>query len=522
MAFGVLETKDSVQPAGTVFLEDSQDGMHTILVPSPSNSPNDPLNMPRLRKELFFLTILFGACATGALGPVLVPAFGIISQTFETPLSSVALLNGSLVLGLGVSAYVLSVAADLWGRRIIFILTSVLLIVSNIWAAVSQGYKSLLVARVFQGFAMGPFFALAGTSCVNDVFFLHERGRRVGLWNFAVIVSVNIAPVISGYLIVDMGWRWAFWFMAVAFAVGFIMVIFFFPETKWERQEIMSSPEAKETMSSPEAGVNEKAEVSSIKAKADEAQPVETTVPPTWKKILGVQHLQFSSAKELLPGLVGPISMLRQPVVIWGCIMYSITFTWVIILGAVADQIFGAPPYNLDPTQVGLAIGIAPLIGSALGTFISGWMSDLAARYMSTFNGGLYEPEFRLVVIVPAVITMVVGGFGLGNAIEHSKSTMVCCVFMALINFGVGAGCTGIITYTNDVCMDRAGNAFGLAMLIKSSFAFGLTFMLNDYYAAKGPEVFFGTWGGLTLGVCLTTVPLYIFGKRIRSWTAHW
>ncbi|KAH7243730.1 major facilitator superfamily domain-containing protein [Fusarium redolens] len=502
MAFGVLESNTSEQPSGTVFLEDSQDGMHTILVPSPSNSPNDPLNMSRIRKELYFLTLLFGACVTGALGPVLVPAFGIISQTFQTPLSNVALLNGSLILGLGVSSYFSSVISDLWGRRMIFILTSILLVVSNIWAAVSQGYESLLAARVFQGLAMGPCFSLAGTSCVNDVFFLHQRGRRVGLWNFAVIVSVNIAPVISGYLIVDMGWRWAFWFLAVAFAVGLIMVVFFLPETKWDRDEVISSVAGNEKTSDEKAT----------------PQDVETSVtPPTWKKIVGV-HLQFASAKELLPSLVSPVLMLRHPVVIWGCIMWSITFTWVIVLGTVADQIFGAPPYSLDPTQVGLVIGIAPLVGSALGTLTSGWISDLAAHYMSAFNGGLYEPEFRLVVIVPSAITMAVGAFGLGDAIEHAKSTMACCIFLALINFGVGAGCTGIVTYTNDVCMDRAGNAFGLAMLIKSSFAFGLTFMLNDFYATKGPMVFFSTWGGLTLGICLTTVPLYVFGKRIRSW----
>lgn len=447
MAFGVLESNASEQPAGTVFLEDSQDGMHTILVPSPSNSPNDPLNMSRIRKELYFLTLLFGACVTGALGPVLVPAFGIVSQTFQTPLSNVALLNGSLILGLGVSSYFSAIISDLWGRRIIFVLTSILLVVSNIWAAVSQGYGSLLAARVFQGLAMGPCFSLAGTSCVNDVFFLHQRGRRVGLWNFAVIVSVNIAPVISGYLIVDMGWRWAFWFLAVAFAVGLIMVVFFLPETKWDRDEVIS-------------GGNEKTD----EKVAVETAPVVESVTP-WKKICGVQHLQFASAQELLPSLVSPILMLRHPVVIWGCIMWSITFTWVIVLGTVADQIFGAPPYSLDPTQVGLVIGIAPLVGSALGTLISGWMSDLAAHYMSAFNGGLYEPEFRLVVIVPSAITMTVGAFGLGDAIDHARPTMVCCVFLALINFGVGAGCTGIVTYTNDVCMDRAGSAFGLAMV---------------------------------------------------------
>ena len=43
---------------------------------------------------------------------------------------------------------------------------------------------------------MGTFFSVAGTASINDVFFIHQRGSRAGFWNFAVIVSVNAAPVI--------------------------------------------------------------------------------------------------------------------------------------------------------------------------------------------------------------------------------------------------------------------------------------------------------------------------------------
>lgn len=56
---------------------------------------------------------------------------------------------------------------------------------------------------------------------------------------------------------------------------------------------------------------------------------------------------------------------------------------------------------------------------------------------------------------------------------------------------------------------------------MKSAFAFGLTFVLNDYYASAGPKTFFFTWGGLTLGVTMLTVPLYVYGKRVRSWTTQ-
>ncbi|RGP62952.1 hypothetical protein FSPOR_8936 [Fusarium sporotrichioides] len=477
MALGVLESKGSTQPSGTVLLEDlRQNGEPTLVFPQPSSSAEDPLNMSRLRKELYFLTLLFGACVTGVLGPVIVPAFGIVSQAFHTSLTHITLLNGSLVLALGVSSFVSSVISDLWGRRLIFLLTSIMLVVSCIWAAVAQGYESLLAARVFQGLSMGPFFSLAGTSCVNDVFFLHERGLRVGLWNFAIIVSVNIAPVISGYLIVDMGWRWAFWFLAIAFGVGLVMVVFLLPETKFDRREITESNQghtdaALESVKIDKTEVDEESSPAGLPSVhvADLSAP-SVTKPrcSKWRKFIGLQYTQSVGAKGLLSGIIKPFMMLRHPAVIWGCIMWSITFTWVIVLGAVASQIFGAPPYSLNPSEVGLVIGIAPLIGSALGTILSGWMSDVAARYMSAFNGGLYEPEFRLVVIAPATITMAIGAFGLAAAIENAKPTIVCCVYLALINFGVGSGCTGIVTYTNDVCMDRAGHAFGLAMFYGS------------------------------------------------------
>lgn len=39
---------------------------------------------------------------------------------------------------------------------------------------------------------MGGFFGLAGTISINDVWFTHERGVRVGLWNMASIASINI------------------------------------------------------------------------------------------------------------------------------------------------------------------------------------------------------------------------------------------------------------------------------------------------------------------------------------------
>jgi hypothetical protein len=49
---------------------------------------------------------------------------------------------------------------------------------------------------------------------------------------------------------------------------------------------------------------------------------------------------------------------------------------------------------------------------------------------------------------------------------------------------------------------------------VKSAFAFGLNFVLNDYYASAGPKKFFFTWGGLTLGVTMLAVSLCVWKEN--------
>lgn len=149
--------------------------------------------------------------------------------------------------------------------------------------------------------------------------------------------------------------------------------------------------------------------------------------------------------------------------------MWSVTYSWVIIQGDVADQIFRAPPYNLSPTSVGLLIGIAPLVGSAIGTILGSWMCDWVAQLMVKQNGGVSEPGFRLVVFVPTLITIFIGSFGLGMAITNGLSIWACAVFLGFLNFGVGVGCTGIVAYSNDVCQHRAADAFGVTTVSISS-----------------------------------------------------
>ncbi|RAH71089.1 MFS general substrate transporter, partial [Aspergillus aculeatinus CBS 121060] len=161
-----------------------------------------PSDWTRTRRELLFATIILGLCATGALGPLLVPGFVFVAADLHVSLTSVTLLKGSLVMALGVSAYVCSPVTDCFRRRPVYLFTTLLVLISCWWAAVAKSYSSLIGSRL----GMGGLFALAGTSSSNEVLHVHERGLRVGLWNFAAIVSVNLTPIIRGYIISGLSW----------------------------------------------------------------------------------------------------------------------------------------------------------------------------------------------------------------------------------------------------------------------------------------------------------------------------
>ena len=329
---------------------------------------------------------------------------------------------------------------------------------------------------------MGGWFALAGTDSINDIYFVHQRGLRVGLWNFAVIVSVNVAPIISGYVITDLSWRWSFWILAIYFVFVLVWVILGFPETTFSRPKSDDNIRRDSVANGPRAGESGGTDLDT-KADTKVEPAVEESKAQTElgelqsslsfrQSVLNINGFKCQGISHIIPELVGPVLLLRHPGVVWACAMWAVTFTWVIIQGAVASQIFAAPPYNLTPTAVGNLIGIAPLIGSALGTITGGWACDALSKLLSARNKGIYEPEFRLLIILPFLILVAVGGFGLGVAISNGASVITCGVFLAILNYAVGIGCTGIVAYTNDACQHKAGGAFGIAMVSSASLIF--------------------------------------------------
>lgn len=205
----------------------------------------------------------------------------------------------------------------------------------------------------------------------------------------------------------------------------------------------------------------------------------------------------------------------------WGIFSYGLTTCWLVVLSVTSSVVFGAPPYNFDATQVGL-VSIGPLVGSIPATIIAGPLCDWCATYFASRNNGIFEPEFRLFLIAPMIFLEVFGFVGWSLMVTHPKVHWMGPVMMyTLINVGQSIGSTAIVTYIIDVHRKHTAEAFAVVNLTKNLILYGFTQFAVSWVTNMGIPHTMGVLAGVTAVCLLTTVPMYVYGKRARSFVAR-
>ena len=205
-----------------------------ILEPQPEDSANDPLNWKQFRRDAALLSLGFYCMLGGGMTPILAAGFNDVAETYDVGLSQVALTTGLYMLGLGLGSVVASPTAILWGKRPVYLVAIVLFTLSSVWCALSPNYASLVVARIVQGFAVSPVECLPSAT-IAEIFFLHERAYRLGVYTLLLLGGKNLIPLVSAAIVQSLGWRWVFWVIAIVVGFSFFLIFFFVPETFWDR-----------------------------------------------------------------------------------------------------------------------------------------------------------------------------------------------------------------------------------------------------------------------------------------------
>lgn len=162
------------------------------------------------------------------------------------------------------------------------------------------------------------------------------------------------------------------------------------------------------------------------------------------------------------------------------------------------------------------------------------------------------EPEFRLVFMSLSGIACALGMFLWGYATSVGASAYLCSFLQGVMLVGVVIGIFSTISYGLDAFRNLSSEMFIMNMLFKVSLSplnlavllwvplkknqlrtklittfqnfvfYGLSVSANDWVASAGPQQMMYVFGGTSLFLALLAVPVYVFGKRLRSWwTRH-
>ena len=140
-----------------------------------------------------------------------------VVEAYGLTLSALILVGGSM--------------GDLFGRRRIFLLGVAIFTLASIACGVSLRLSQLIAARAIQG--VGAAFLVPGSlALISSSFGEQERGRAIGTWSGSSAITMAIGPVLGGWLIEHLSWRWAF-FLNVPLAIAVLAVSFWcVPESR--------------------------------------------------------------------------------------------------------------------------------------------------------------------------------------------------------------------------------------------------------------------------------------------------
>lgn len=122
------------------------------------------------------------------------------------------------LLGLTVSMPAYGALSDRYGRRRFMLIGLALLAVGSLAAAAAGSMSQLIAARAVQGLGAGAIIPLA-LATIGDLVPAYDRGRWQAVTGVVLGVATVAGPLVGGWAVDHLAWRWAFLFSVPPAAV---------------------------------------------------------------------------------------------------------------------------------------------------------------------------------------------------------------------------------------------------------------------------------------------------------------
>ena len=133
-----------------------------------------------------------------------------------------------------------------------------------------------------------------------------------------------------------------------------------------------------------------------------------------------------------------PWPLIVYPEVIFSTLATAFALAWVVGINILNSFVLQAPPYSWSPAVNGL-INIPGLLGNICGALVGGPLVDWYSDYRARKNGGVFQPESRLMLLLFPGVMVPAGCLAFGYGVQET-------LHWTSLFFGYGMVATGLTT----------------------------------------------------------------------------
>ncbi|KAJ3788558.1 MFS general substrate transporter [Lentinula aff. detonsa] len=449
--------------------------------------PEDPYNWSNTRKwiittQLALTTFTVSFSSSSYSG-------GLEDITRDLNVSDeLAVLGISLyVLGFAVGPLLFAPMGEMYGRRIIFLITVGLYTPLHIGGAFAKNITTVLIVRLLTGiFGASPLTNAGGA--VADIFTPRERGLASAIYAAVPFLGPVIGPIVGGFVAdSSLGWHFNFWLMLLLGAFSLIMGYFLAPETY---APVLLRRRAQHLMKLSNGTI-------SYMSKYDVGRST-------------------SFVKTMKVNLSRPFTfMVTEPIVLLFAIYISVVYGTLYAL-------FSAFPIVFE-TRRGWSAGVGGLAflgvgaGISVGTATASVQNTIYRKAMDRSPNGRAPPEARLHTAMMGGVLVPIGLFWFAWTADPPVHWIV----PIIAGFPFGQGVCQILQSSTAYLMDAYeiyfASAIAATIVLRSIFAAVFPVIAPTMFKSLGDA-----WGMSIfafLGLACTPIPFLFwnYGKGIRS-----
>ncbi|KAJ5452820.1 Translation elongation/initiation factor/Ribosomal beta-barrel [Penicillium cf. griseofulvum] len=324
---------------------------------------------------------------TNFVGAGIIPVYATLAEKFGIEIQDVSYMTSihvshrifpstpsheklidSKILCTGLTPFFLVPLSTRFGRRPVWLISTLFTAVCNVGCAESQTYAPMLVCRILGSLMLGAPIAL-GPPVVMESFAEHERGIALGTWSVFVTLGPLTGPFVMGFVAERLGWQWIYWIFTLISGAQFVLYFLLSPETRYIQQESSTS-------------------------KSDFTKLITfSRIDPT----------PFSVSE-----VIRPFSMGKKMTVLLPVLSHSMIFCLsAAMLTVEIPQLF-ATRFELGPEQTGIQfLGI--IVGTILGELFNTVVLSLMNRRTVEKQRHAMNPKNYLIASYLGFVSMIVG-----------------------------------------------------------------------------------------------------------------